>query len=85
MINDQLDAIGSVEDSVPSCQHHWVIQDALGPVSIGMCRVCGDYKEFKNYLEASHWGDERSRAEARNDLLGRPSRARVMSEEDDDF
>ena len=85
MVNEQLEIASALGDNLPSCQHHWVIQDATGPKSIGMCRECGEYKEFKNYLEASHWGDERSRSEARNDLLGRQVRARVLPEDDDDY
>ena len=84
-MNEQLEALASTEDNVPSCQHHWVIQDALGPKSIGMCRVCGDFKEFKSYLDASHWGDDRSRTEQRGELLGRATRSRLVPDEDDDF
>ena len=32
------------------CHHHWVIGNADGRVSRGVCRVCGARKEFKNYL-----------------------------------
>lgn len=56
------------EPPAPSCRHHWVIQPATGPVSQGRCQSCGEVREFRNYIEASSWGDERltarSRAEA---------------------
>ena len=41
------------------CRHHWVIQAADGPVSNGSCRVCGETREFKNYVESASWGDSR--------------------------
>lgn len=30
--------------------HHWVIEEASGPVSAGRCKRCGAAKEFKNWL-----------------------------------
>ena len=41
------------------CRHHWVIQPADGPVSNGSCQVCGESREFKNYVESATWGDSR--------------------------
>ena len=41
------------------CRHHWSIQPATGPVSQGVCQLCGDVREFKNYVEAATWGDSR--------------------------
>ena len=35
------------------------IQAATGPVSSGVCQVCGEEREFKNYVEASTWGDDK--------------------------
>jgi hypothetical protein len=32
------------------CQHHWVIEDATGRASDGVCKLCGAHKEFMNYL-----------------------------------
>ena len=43
-----------------TCCHHWVIQPADGPVSDGACQVCGETREFKNYVEAATWGDSRT-------------------------
>lgn len=31
--------------------HHWVIEEASGPVSNGYCKRCGATKAFKNWLE----------------------------------
>ena len=41
------------------CCHHWTIQPATGPISQGVCRLCGEVREFKNYVEAATWGDSR--------------------------
>ena len=47
------------EQAGPQCCHHWVIQPATGPVSSGVCQICGEVREFKNYVEASTWGDDK--------------------------
>ncbi len=53
----------AVEDPVAGttteCRHHWVIQPADGPISNGSCRICGESREFKNYVESATWGDSR--------------------------
>jgi len=30
--------------------HRWRIDEPNGPVSLGVCKVCGTTKEFKNWL-----------------------------------
>ncbi len=47
------------EQAEPQCCHHWAIQPATGPVSSGVCQICGEIREFKNYVEASTWGDDK--------------------------
>lgn len=32
------------------CRHHWLIESAGGPISQGVCQVCGMKKDFDNYL-----------------------------------
>ena len=34
-----------------TCCHHWIIETADGPVSLGYCQFCFETKEFKNSLE----------------------------------
>ena len=41
------------------CRHHWVIQPATGPLSQGVCQVCGEERDFQNYVESASWGDTR--------------------------
>ena len=30
------------------CRHHWIIQPVEGPISLGVCRLCLEEKEFQN-------------------------------------
>ena len=46
-------------ENIPGCAHHWVIQPAMGPSSQGVCQICGESKDFQNYVEAASWGDSR--------------------------
>ncbi|MBI2855993.1 MAG: hypothetical protein HYX93_04025 [Chloroflexi bacterium] len=47
------------------CIHYWVIDVPDGPVSKGLCRLCGETRDFRNYLEsASGWDDDRSFSQA---------------------
>ena len=46
-------------ETVSECRHHWVIQPADGPASIGACQICGESREFKNFVESATWGDSR--------------------------
>jgi len=32
------------------CHHHWMIESADGPVSTGVCKLCGARKDFRNHL-----------------------------------
>ncbi len=47
----------TTDATAATCTHHWTIQPATGPVSQGVCRLCGEVREFKNYVEAATWGD----------------------------
>ena len=52
-------ASSTEEQEGPQCCHHWVIQPATGPVSTGKCLNCDEIRDFKNYVEASTWGDDK--------------------------
>ncbi len=65
--------------TVSDCRHHWVIQPADGPVSNGACQICGETREFKNYVESATWGD--SRIASKN---ASASNAVVSTSDDDD-
>jgi len=32
------------------CSHYWIIEVANGPKSRGVCRYCGEEKEFQNTM-----------------------------------
>ena len=52
-------------DAGPCC-HHWVIEAPDGPVSLGSCRVCGETREFKNFIESAPWRDESRESASQN-------------------
>jgi len=35
------------------CRHHWLIESPHGATSLGICKLCGAQKEFRN--SASDW------------------------------
>ncbi len=43
---------------VQVCQHHWVIEPPNGPTSRGLCRNCGESRDFLNYADGSSWGSD---------------------------
>ena len=38
-----------------ACEHYWLIESPNGPTSAGVCQVCGETRDFANYLESSAW------------------------------
>lgn len=39
------------EHSIPKvCSHYWVIETCQGPTSHGVCKRCGEEKEFLNII-----------------------------------
>ena len=59
IITQELEIEIQMAASLAGFRHHWVIQPADGPVSNGSCQVCGESREFKNYVESATWGDSR--------------------------
>ena len=59
IITQELEIEIQMAASCQGCRHHWVIQPADGPVSNGSCQICGESREFKNYVESATWGDSR--------------------------
>ena len=53
----------SIAEERSTCRHHWIIQPADGPVSLGVCRFCHEAKEFQNSVE--EWGFDRVPLRAR--------------------
>jgi len=40
------------------CRHHWLIESPQGPTSMGICKLCGSQKEFRNSASDLLWEDE---------------------------
>ena len=36
--------------NLASCQHYWIIESAHGPESHGVCKHCGEEKDFPNSM-----------------------------------
>lgn len=41
---------------VGTCQHHWLIETAEGPTSLGKCQFCHESREFKNSVDTGEHG-----------------------------
>ena len=38
------------------CPHHWIIETSAGSTSKGVCRLCGEERDFANSPdEVNHW------------------------------
>ena len=37
-------------NGIHECCHHWIIEVALGPLSKGVCKACGEERLFRNQL-----------------------------------
>ena len=51
---------------VGKCRHYWVIEPANGPVSPGLCQICGQTGVFKNYITGP-WDSTRPKVAHRLD------------------
>lgn len=51
------------EDKLSACTHHWMIAKATGPVSIGICDICSESKEFGNSVFAIEELSKNARSE----------------------
>ncbi len=45
------------------CIHYWVLEPPFGPISKGVCKICGTEREFKNFERYSIWESDSSRRE----------------------
>ena len=42
--------VKSQTHNIADHNHHWRIEEANGPTSRGYCRLCGEVREFRNWL-----------------------------------
>ena len=43
------------------CRHYWVIEEADGPISSGVCKICGEKRKFHNSWMGSSYGGKDAR------------------------
>ena len=44
-----------IEADVNQCRHHWLIESPHGATSMGVCKICGEEREFRNSASDSLW------------------------------
>ena len=44
-----------IEQEVPVCRHHWVIESPHGATSLGRCKRCSEVREFRNSAVDTLW------------------------------
>jgi hypothetical protein len=37
------------------CRHHWLIESPHGATREGICKLCGDVRQFSNSLASMYW------------------------------
>ena len=35
---------------IRTCRHHWIIEAPRGTLSTGRCKLCGEERQFQNYV-----------------------------------
>ena len=55
----RVESIAVVEEErpAPTCRHHWIIEPANGPISMGECLNCHNVREFYNSIFEQGRGD----------------------------
>ena len=43
----------------PACVHHWEIDRAVDVTSKGRCKLCGETRDFDNFLTLKRWANSR--------------------------
>ena len=53
-------AVSTLEQAATetTCRHHWLIESPHGATSMGICKLCGAEKEFRNSAGDFLWEDE---------------------------
>lgn len=52
------------------CVHHWLIEEATGPESDGVCLLCGERRIFKNWIDFEQAVQKSGRYKMREIVLG---------------
>jgi hypothetical protein len=56
----------------PVCRHHWVIESPHGATSHGICKICGEGREFQNSASDTLWEGDPMRSISRMGGGSRP-------------
>lgn len=53
------DAVNQASEATAEtqCRHHWLIESPHGATSMGICKLCGAQKEFRNSAYDRLWED----------------------------
>jgi len=66
------------------CSHHWMIEEVVGPTSVGVCKLCGERKEFRNELRKRSTPGEAGYATG-SDTEAEPEGGKPSKNQDTDF
>lgn len=63
---------------LPVCTHHWIIDSPIGPISKGVCKICGEQREFCNQWRpnnsmTSGWASAKSDTASKNEQNNPPT------------
>jgi hypothetical protein len=56
----------------PTCRHHWVIESPHGATSHGICKICGEERDFQNSASDTLWEGDPMRSISRMGGGSRP-------------
>ena len=54
-VYDTKETLTIEESEGNTCAHFWMIDSPSGPTSKGVCKMCGDEKDFKNSFHITSW------------------------------
>ena len=57
VLQEQSTPVATTVQQQDQCCHHWIIEEANGPESLGSCLNCGEAREFKNSIAVDRWSD----------------------------
>ena len=64
-----IDAVAERPASTDTCRHHWIIETPSGPFSKGVCKLCGEEKDFENLYYGYSQANEPVKKESIYDLV----------------
>jgi hypothetical protein len=65
--------VEEIEQEIPTCRHHWLIESPHGATSFGRCKLCNEVKEFRNSAADTLWeGDPMSSISKMGNNSNRP-------------